>query len=280
MPDLAAGVGPRHLHEPRRAVQADRDMTALREGLQVAPRSAAQVEQRERRGAMQMAQQRVDVLADVVVAGAVAERLGAGVVVRQRRRPRPRPGAGRDSIPGAADRLRDRGDAGAFAFGPGRRKVEVARVAAGGAALGQHAATAARRAGATGRRGRSRRARRRPRRRRAGPRVRSACVPGVSAARDRRRARASARPASRGARRRTVGGAPAGGIHEDLSIRWDGGRRDGRERCLRLDSKPGARRRHAFGGQLSQAAAGAPVPQRSTSSGVPRCARRAAAPRR
>ena len=65
----------------RRAFQADRLVAEDSEGLQVAPRPAAEVEDGERRRALQVAQQRRDVLADVVVARARPERLGALVVV-------------------------------------------------------------------------------------------------------------------------------------------------------------------------------------------------------
>ena len=54
------------------------------EGAEVAPRPAAEVEDRERRRAFDVPQQRGDVLAHVVVARAGAEVLGVLVVVRER----------------------------------------------------------------------------------------------------------------------------------------------------------------------------------------------------
>ena len=68
----------------RGAVEPDRDMAALRERLEVAPRAAAEIENRERRRAFDVAQQRRDVLADVVVARAMPEFLRMPVVVRER----------------------------------------------------------------------------------------------------------------------------------------------------------------------------------------------------
>lgn len=54
------------------------------EGLQIPPRPAAEVEDGERRRALDVAQQRSDVLADVVVLGAGTEVLGAALVVLER----------------------------------------------------------------------------------------------------------------------------------------------------------------------------------------------------
>jgi hypothetical protein len=58
-------------------------MTESGKRLQVSSRPASQVEDRERRGALDVPQQRVDVLADVVVARAFPEILRALVVVLQ-----------------------------------------------------------------------------------------------------------------------------------------------------------------------------------------------------
>src|SRR5690606_20796154 len=52
---------------------------------EVTPRAAVEIEDREWRLALDMAQQFGDVLADVVVAGALPERFGALVVVGERR---------------------------------------------------------------------------------------------------------------------------------------------------------------------------------------------------
>jgi hypothetical protein len=59
-------------------------VTELGERLEVAPRPAAEIEDRERWVALDGAQQRFDVLADVVIARAFPEILGVPVVVFQR----------------------------------------------------------------------------------------------------------------------------------------------------------------------------------------------------
>ena len=48
LPDLAAGVGAGHRDERRRAVEADGDVAERAKRRQVAPRPAAEVEDRER----------------------------------------------------------------------------------------------------------------------------------------------------------------------------------------------------------------------------------------
>jgi len=54
------------------------------EGLEIAPRPAAEIEDRERRRALEVPQQLGDVLADVVVAGSAPELVRALVVVLER----------------------------------------------------------------------------------------------------------------------------------------------------------------------------------------------------
>jgi hypothetical protein len=83
-PHLASAVGPCHLHEPRGAVEADGHVTARREGREIAPGPATEVEDREGRLARDVPQQRLDVLGDVVVARAFPEALGPAFVVLQR----------------------------------------------------------------------------------------------------------------------------------------------------------------------------------------------------
>jgi hypothetical protein len=56
----------------------------LAEGAQVAPRPAADIQDCERRRAVNMAQQRRDVLADIVIAGAFAKIFCTLVVMFQR----------------------------------------------------------------------------------------------------------------------------------------------------------------------------------------------------
>src|SRR5258706_140108 len=82
-PHLAAAVLARHDREGLRALQADRDMAEPGERLQVPPRPAAQVEDRERRSALDAIEQRRDIPADVVIARALPEVFGAAVVMVQ-----------------------------------------------------------------------------------------------------------------------------------------------------------------------------------------------------
>src|SRR5260221_4441071 len=89
-PHLAAAVLARHDREGLRALQADRDMAEAGERLQVPPRPAAQVEDRERRRALDAIAQRRDIPADILIARALPEAFGAAVVVGQ--------GPGRDFI--------------------------------------------------------------------------------------------------------------------------------------------------------------------------------------
>src|ERR687895_400642 len=84
LPYFAAAVGARHGGQARGTFQTYRDVTELGERLEVASRPAAEIEDRERRVALDGAQQRFDVLADIVIARAFAEILGMPVVVFQR----------------------------------------------------------------------------------------------------------------------------------------------------------------------------------------------------
>src|SRR5688572_19160760 len=83
-PHLAAAVLARHPDEASGALEAHRDVPELHECLQVAARPATQVEYRERRLALDVAQQRFDVLGDVVVPRAAPECVRVAVVVLQR----------------------------------------------------------------------------------------------------------------------------------------------------------------------------------------------------
>src|SRR5260221_9762878 len=82
-PHLAAAVLARHDREGLRTLQADRDMAERGERLQVPPRPAAQVEDRERRRALDAIEQRRDIPADIVTARALPEGFGAPVVLVQ-----------------------------------------------------------------------------------------------------------------------------------------------------------------------------------------------------
>lgn len=82
-PDFAAAGGAGHGDEAGGAVQADGAVAEGGESLEVAAGAAAEVEDVVGRLAVDMAQQRGDVLADVVVARAGLEGLGAFFVVGQ-----------------------------------------------------------------------------------------------------------------------------------------------------------------------------------------------------
>ena len=84
LPHLATGGGARHGHELRRTFQSDRAVTELHERRQIAPRAAAEVQDRERRLANNVLEQRADVLADIVVARAFPKALRAPAIVFER----------------------------------------------------------------------------------------------------------------------------------------------------------------------------------------------------
>src|SRR6266567_5154131 len=86
LPNLAAAERACHRRKTRGPFKADRDMTELAKRLQIAPWSAAQVEDREGRFAFDGVEQRRDVLTDVVRARAFPERVGAFVVMLERAR--------------------------------------------------------------------------------------------------------------------------------------------------------------------------------------------------
>ena len=84
LPYFPAAVGARHYCQARRAFQTYRDVTELGERLEVASRSTAKIEDRERWVTLDGSQQRFDVLTDVVSARALPEIIGTPVVVFQR----------------------------------------------------------------------------------------------------------------------------------------------------------------------------------------------------
>src|SRR4051794_21698938 len=84
LPYIAATVGARHGGKVRGTFQTYRNVTEFGKHLEVAPGSATKIEYRERRFAIDVLQQRRDVLADVVIACALPERLGAQIVMFQR----------------------------------------------------------------------------------------------------------------------------------------------------------------------------------------------------
>src|ERR1700738_1173449 len=74
-------MGARHCCKMRRAFQTDRDVTLFGKHLEVAPWSAAKIEYRERRLTLDVLQQRLNVLADAVIARAFPEFFGPLIVV-------------------------------------------------------------------------------------------------------------------------------------------------------------------------------------------------------
>src|SRR5271169_3830588 len=83
-PYFAPAMGTRHGDEMLGAFQTDRVMALFDERFEVAPRPAAKVEYCKRRFALDVLQQRLDVLANVVIARAFPELFGTQVVMLQR----------------------------------------------------------------------------------------------------------------------------------------------------------------------------------------------------
>jgi hypothetical protein len=81
LPDLAAAVGAGHFGQGRRALQADDTVPALRKVAQVAPRSAAEIQDREGCRSGYVAQQRIDVLQHVMIPRALPEGFGTSLVM-------------------------------------------------------------------------------------------------------------------------------------------------------------------------------------------------------
>jgi hypothetical protein len=84
LPNVAAAVRPSHFGEACGPVETDCDVTQRRERLEIASGAAAKVEDRERRRAFDVRQQRGNVLAHVVVPRALPEIVRARVVMRER----------------------------------------------------------------------------------------------------------------------------------------------------------------------------------------------------
>jgi len=83
-PNLATTVRTGHRNEMLCAVQADGDMAEIAQRLEVPARSAAEIENGKGRFAREMAQKRVDVLTDVMPAGALPKLFGLSVVMVKR----------------------------------------------------------------------------------------------------------------------------------------------------------------------------------------------------
>jgi hypothetical protein len=77
-------MGACHCGKMHGAFQTDRDVTLFGKHLEVAPWSAAKIEYRERRLTLDMLQQRLNVLADAVIARAFPEIFGTLVIMFQR----------------------------------------------------------------------------------------------------------------------------------------------------------------------------------------------------
>lgn len=78
-------MGACHRRETRGAVQTDREVAAIGQSLEVTPWSAAEIEQRERRIALDILQQCRDILADVMASRAFPEILRAVILLVQRK---------------------------------------------------------------------------------------------------------------------------------------------------------------------------------------------------
>jgi hypothetical protein len=81
---FAAAVGACHRCKMHRAFQTDGDVTLFRKHFEVAPWSAAKVKYRKWRLSVDILQQRLNVLADVVIARAFPEFFGTLIVVLKR----------------------------------------------------------------------------------------------------------------------------------------------------------------------------------------------------
>src|SRR5258706_85196 len=81
LPYVASCLRSRHFGEACGAIQPDRNVAECGKCLEVAPRSAAEIENREGWLVFGMAQQRGDVLLHIMTAGGVEKIRGARVVV-------------------------------------------------------------------------------------------------------------------------------------------------------------------------------------------------------
>src|SRR5450631_3342666 len=84
LPYFAAAMGACHRCKMHGAFQTDGDVTLFRKHLEIAPWSAAKVEYRKWRLSVDILQQRLNVLADVVIARAFPEFFGTLIVVLKR----------------------------------------------------------------------------------------------------------------------------------------------------------------------------------------------------
>ena len=83
VPYFAAAVLLRQLDEALRSVESDRFVSEIAKDLQIPAGTAAEVEDAKRSGAVQSLQERIAVLADIVIARAFPETLGVLIVMRK-----------------------------------------------------------------------------------------------------------------------------------------------------------------------------------------------------
>ena len=83
VPYCAAAVLLRQLDEARRSVESDRVLSEIVKDLQIPAGPAAEVEYAKRSGAVQSLQERIAVLADIVIARAFPETLGVLIIMRK-----------------------------------------------------------------------------------------------------------------------------------------------------------------------------------------------------
>jgi len=83
VPSFAAAVSAGQFHKPKGAVQSYGSMSQVGKRLEIATRSAAEIEYGVRRLIAEVTQQGRDVLTDVVVAGAFEKGFGIPIVMRQ-----------------------------------------------------------------------------------------------------------------------------------------------------------------------------------------------------
>jgi len=81
MPHLATAGLTRHLHKGLGTIKSYGVMTQRAKRAQIAPRPAAQIKDLPGRRRLNVPQQRLDVLADIVILRALAKALGIGLIV-------------------------------------------------------------------------------------------------------------------------------------------------------------------------------------------------------
>src|SRR6188474_1054386 len=80
LPHFTAAKGSGHLRKVGGTLDANCDVTEIGEGLEIASRPAAEIENPKRGLTLDVLEQRRDVLADIMIARALPERIGTLVV--------------------------------------------------------------------------------------------------------------------------------------------------------------------------------------------------------